>query len=121
MLPPYGCNGPGVPDFVPATQLPQTYLHMVLRTVAHLAVQHDQKFTIVGWHKKLGWPHEGHSGIQLCSDGCKEGDAGTYTVITDIEYIEVQANQEADKYGPTIVHIPLEDGRAAVAIATCCG
>jgi hypothetical protein len=113
---PYGCNGSDVPDFVPATELPSMYLHMVFHAVAHLAVQHDQKLTIVGWHKRLGWLHEGHSGIQLCSDGCREGDAGTYTVITDMEYIEVQANQEAAKYGPTIVHIPLQDGRAAVVI-----
>jgi hypothetical protein len=117
MLPPYGCGQPDVPDFIPAAQLPQMYLHMVFHMVAHLAVQHDQKLTIVGWHKRLGWPHEGHSGIQLCSDGCKEGVADTYTVITDLAYIEVQANQEAAQFGPTIVHIPLKDGRAAVAIA----
>jgi hypothetical protein len=106
-----------VPDFIPATQLPPVYKQALFTMVAELAVQHDRGITIVGWHRNMGPPYAGCSGVQLCSDGCQEGAPGTYTVITDLAYIETQANKESDKYGRWVTHISLPDGRAAVAIS----
>lgn len=109
--------GQEIPDFIPATQLPPVYKQALLTMVAELAVQHDREITVVGWHKSIGPNHAGYSGVQLCSCGCQEGAPGTYTVITDLAYIETQANREAGKYGQWVTHIPLPDGRAAVAIS----
>jgi hypothetical protein len=109
--------GQEIPDFIPATQLPAVYKQAVLSMVAHLAVQHDQNITVVGWHRSMPPHHAERSGVQLCSCGCKEGAPGTYTVITDLAYIETQANREAGKYGQWVTHIPLPDSRAAVAIS----
>lgn len=106
-----------VPDFIPATQLPAVYKQAVLSMVAELAVLHDRNITVVGWHRSMPPHHAEHSGVQLCSCGCQEGAPGTYTVITDLAYIETQANREAGKYGQWATHIPLPDGRAAVAIS----
>lgn len=106
-----------VPDFIPATQLPAVYKQALLTMVARLAVQHDRNITIVGWHRSMPPHHAEHSGVRLCSCGCQEGAPGTYTVITDLAYIETQANREAEKYGQWVTHIPLPDGRAAVAIS----
>lgn len=98
--------------FILAHELPASYLHQVLHMTAELALMHDIKYVVVGWYSDLGF---GQSGVHLCIDGCLDGAYGTYTVYTDLDYIEAQANVHpfADEHALVIQR---RDGRSAIVI-----
>lgn len=98
--------------FVPAHELPTPYLHQVLHMTAQLALTHDIKYVVVGWYSDLGF---GQSGVHLCTDGCLDGAYGTYTVYTDLAYIEAQANVHPFTDEHALV-IQRQDGRTAIVI-----
>lgn len=98
-------------DFVPADELPQPYLILVLQTTATLALHYGIKYVIAGWHSDLG---NGESGIRLCSDGCLEGMRGTYTVLPDILYMEAQLNENIPAHETHVMTLPRSDGRSVV-------
>jgi hypothetical protein len=100
------------PQFVLADRLPAPYLRATLHAVADLALLHDKTLTVVGWVSDLG---NGLSGMQLCPDGCQEGRSGTYTVLTDLQYIERQIN-DFKFHDDQVLTMPREDGRSAVVI-----
>jgi hypothetical protein len=108
------CDTQPSPDakFIPADELPYLYLIQVLHVTASLALRHGIKYVVVGWHSDLG---NGASGVKLCSDGCFDGMHGTYTVLTDLAYIEAQANMHPFTDEHALV-IKRRDGRSAVVI-----
>jgi hypothetical protein len=77
------------------------HLRATLRAAADLALDEGLRLTVVGWHGSLG-------GVYVCKDGCAEGQHGTYTVLSDLDYIEAKA-------GPTLA-LPRADGRTAVVL-----
>lgn len=114
MIPGYQGNSKPPPwaRFIPAHELPTPYLHQVLHTTAELALRYDIKYVVSGWYSDLGF---GQSGVHLCTDGCLDGAYGTYTVLTDIEYIEAQANVHKFTDEHALV-IRRSDGRSVIVI-----
>lgn len=107
---PYSSNA-DQPDFIPAAELPQTFLMMTLSAVADLTLIHGRKITVVGWHRELV---PGRSGVQLSPDGNMEGMPGTWTVYNDLDFVEAQANQEIPN--TQLLLIECGYGRSAYAI-----
>jgi hypothetical protein len=79
---------------------------------ADLALAYDVKYVVAGWYSDLGF---GLSGVHLCTDGCLEGMHGTYTVLTDLAYIEAQANMHPFTDECALV-IKRWDSRSAIVI-----
>lgn len=107
---PYSSNA-DQPDFIPASELPQTFLMMTLSAVADLTLMHDRKITVIGWYRELV---PGRSGVKLSPDGDMEGMPGTWTVYNDLDFIEAQANQEVPD--THLLLIECAYGRSAYAI-----
>jgi hypothetical protein len=103
----YGTGANHLQPFVLAHHLPALYLRATLQAAADLALDEGLRLTVVGWHGSLG-------GVYVCKDGCAEGQHGTYTVLSDLDYIEAKANEE-EFDGPTLA-LPRADGRTAVVL-----
>jgi hypothetical protein len=95
-------------DFILAHHFPKIYLQATLQATADLALQDGLRLTVVGWYSDLGLA----GGVYLCKDGCAHGQHGTYTVLTDLDFIE--ANEE-DFEGPAFI-LPRADGRTAMVL-----
>ena len=68
---------------IPASNLPRPYLNAAITKIADLAIKHNQRFTLVGYRG---------GEVIICRDGCRERESGSYTIIPDLEVIEIKAN-----------------------------
>lgn len=90
-----------------AHHLPAVYLRATLQAAADMALDQGLRPTVVGWNGSLG-------GVYVCKDGCAEGQHGTYTVLSDLDYIEAKANEE--DFDSLTLALPRADGRTAVVL-----